>query len=136
MFIRETLICSVWLRCFTFFETVEDVRVHSRFKKRSRLPSEITASFSEGSLISTSLGSALTERCAFTGAAAHSQRDSGCALFFWFLQKTMRCDAEFWNFGLVSVCQLVVFCSIYIETILYHHEIGLQPFCGHSAGQV
>ncbi|WP_179979937.1 hypothetical protein [Desulfovibrio sp. 86] len=34
--LRETLIYSVWRRCFTFFETVENGRVHSCFKKRAR----------------------------------------------------------------------------------------------------
>ena len=33
----ETLIYSVWRCCFTFFETVEDGRVHSCFKKSLRL---------------------------------------------------------------------------------------------------
>ena len=44
---RETLIYSVWRRCFTFFETVEDGRVHSCLKKDRALPNEITARFQE-----------------------------------------------------------------------------------------
>jgi len=43
----ETLMYSVWRRCFTFFETVEDGRVHSCFKKDRALPNEITARFQE-----------------------------------------------------------------------------------------
>ena len=35
---RETLIYSVWRCCFTFFETVEDGRVHSCLKKDRALP--------------------------------------------------------------------------------------------------
>ena len=44
---RETLIYSVWRTCFTFFETVEDGRVHSCLKKDRALPNEITARFQE-----------------------------------------------------------------------------------------
>ncbi|MBB5142137.1 hypothetical protein HNQ38_000200 [Desulfovibrio intestinalis] len=44
---RETLIYSVWLRCFTFFETAEDERFHSCFKKNRALPNEMTARFQE-----------------------------------------------------------------------------------------
>ena len=51
-YIRERLIYSVWLRCFTFFETVEDGRVHRCFKKRSRLAKRNNCAFPEGSLIS------------------------------------------------------------------------------------
>ena len=43
----ETLIYSVWRTCFTFFETVEDGRVHSCSKKDRALPNEITARFQE-----------------------------------------------------------------------------------------
>ena len=35
--LRETPMYSVWRTCFAFLETVEDERVHSCFKKRSRL---------------------------------------------------------------------------------------------------
>ena len=51
----ETRSYSVWRRCFTFFETVEDGRVHSRFKKRTRLAKGNTSAFPGGSLISAFL---------------------------------------------------------------------------------
>ena len=43
----ETLINSVWRPCVAFFETVEDGRVHSCFKKDRALPNEITARFQD-----------------------------------------------------------------------------------------
>ncbi|SCM72096.1 hypothetical protein [Desulfovibrio sp. 86] len=51
----ETLISSVWRTCFTFFETVEDGRVHSCFKKRSRLAKRKNCAFPGGTLISVFL---------------------------------------------------------------------------------
>ena len=54
--VRETLIYFVWRTCFTFFETVKDGRVHSCFKKRSRLAKRNTCAFPGGFVISTSLG--------------------------------------------------------------------------------
>jgi GNAT superfamily N-acetyltransferase len=44
---QEPLIYFIWRRCFTFFETVEDGRVHSCFKKDRALPNKITARFQE-----------------------------------------------------------------------------------------
>ncbi|SCM73221.1 hypothetical protein KL86DES1_21147 [uncultured Desulfovibrio sp.] len=41
---------SVWRTCFTFFETVEDGRVHSCFKKSSHLAKRNTSAFPKGSL--------------------------------------------------------------------------------------
>ena len=52
---EETLIYSAWRRCFPFFETVEDGRVHSCFKKRSRLAKRNNCAFPEGSVISAPL---------------------------------------------------------------------------------
>ena len=52
---KETLIYSAWRRCFTFFETVEDGRVHSCFKKRSRLAKRNNCAFPGGSLTSAFL---------------------------------------------------------------------------------
>ena len=49
--VEETLICSVWRLCFTFFETVEHGRVRSCFKKRSRLAKRNNCAFPRGSLI-------------------------------------------------------------------------------------
>ena len=49
---RGALIHSVWRRCLIFCETVEDGRVHSCFKKRSRLAKRNNCAFPEGSLIS------------------------------------------------------------------------------------
>ncbi len=42
---KETPIYFVWRICFTFFATVEDGRVHSCFKKRSRLANQNTSVF-------------------------------------------------------------------------------------------
>ena len=41
---------SVWRTCFTFFETVEDRRGHSCFKKDRALPDKNNCAFPEGSL--------------------------------------------------------------------------------------
>ncbi|WP_414998425.1 hypothetical protein [Desulfovibrio sp.] len=49
---REALIYFVWRRCLTFFETAEDGRVHSCFKKKSRLAKRNNCAFPRGSLIS------------------------------------------------------------------------------------
>jgi len=43
--VMETLMYLVWRPCFTFFETAEDERVHSCFKKDRALPKEIPARF-------------------------------------------------------------------------------------------
>ena len=51
----ETRSYSVWRRCFTFFETVEDGRVHSCFKKKSRLAKRNNCAFPGGSLIRASV---------------------------------------------------------------------------------
>ncbi|SCM72942.1 hypothetical protein KL86DES1_20933 [uncultured Desulfovibrio sp.] len=48
---KETLIYFVWRCCFSFFETVEDGRVHSCFKKRSRLAKRNNCAFPGSSLI-------------------------------------------------------------------------------------
>ena len=45
--LKKALIYSVWRTCFTFFETVEDGRVHFCLKKNRALPKEITARFQE-----------------------------------------------------------------------------------------
>ena len=49
----------VWRRCFTFFETAEDGRVHSCFKKSSRLARRKNYALPEGSLLSASLGNSV-----------------------------------------------------------------------------
>ncbi len=55
LLVRATTRRLVRRRCFTFFETVEDGRVHSCFKKRSRLAKRNNCAFPGGSLISASL---------------------------------------------------------------------------------
>ena len=52
---RETLIYSVWRRCIAFFETVEDGRVHSCFKKSLRLAKQNNYAFPKYHLISAFL---------------------------------------------------------------------------------
>jgi len=64
---KKTLIYSVWRTRFTFFETVEEGRVHSCFKKRLRLAKRNNCAFPKGSLISAS-----------SSCAAHK---SVCAIF-------------------------------------------------------
>ncbi|SCM72137.1 hypothetical protein KL86DES1_20419 [uncultured Desulfovibrio sp.] len=51
---------SVWRPCFTFFETVEDGRVRSCFKKRSPLAKRNSCAFPRGSLISVFFYSCLS----------------------------------------------------------------------------
>ena len=57
MRVTETLMYSAWRFCFTFFETVEGGRVHSCFKKSSRLAKRNNCALPGGSLISASLRS-------------------------------------------------------------------------------
>ena len=52
---KETRSYSVWRCCFTFFETVEDGRVHSCFKKSLRLAKRNNYAFPERRVIKVTL---------------------------------------------------------------------------------
>ena len=78
---KETLIYSVLRFCFTFFETVEDGRVHSCFKKRPRLAKRNSSLISAPLKCSCTAGKSLPAHISRQGFSGKSLQSSSLRSF-------------------------------------------------------